>query len=110
MKKLNRISICNHWWSIRYEEDIKNDNGNDCYGLCVPETRLILIDAELKGEKLKKTFLHELFHALVYEYSINQADLSADVEEIINDVYANFLGDNFYVTPKKKLLEVQDEN
>lgn len=91
-----KITICNHEWDIKRVSDLKDDDGHPAYGLCEYELRTIYIDQDLKGVKRNTTFMHELFHAIIHEYSINQAKLSSDLEEVICDVFSNFLIDNFY--------------
>ena len=91
-----KISICNHDWTIRLIDDLTNDQHEHIFGQCDYDSRTIYLDSGLKGAKRNNTFLHELFHALIHEYSIGQANLSSDLEEVICDVFANFLVDNFY--------------
>lgn len=58
-------------YQIVYQDEIANDP--DCVGLCDPNSKLIYIKKNLKKTELKKTFIHELCHAICIEYEIKIA-------------------------------------
>lgn len=102
MKIPANLVINGYEWSVEFDDDILEKR--EILGECDPDARTIKLSSTLKGNDLNSTFLHEVFHALVHEYSINQA-IERSAEEIIVDVFSKFLIENFYVTPKRKLVE-----
>lgn len=102
MKIPKNIKIYGKNWAIDYKWNLKDDEGNNLEGLCCFEKRLITIDRLLTKEKKFSVFLHELFHAILFELKIKQTSLSSDVEEIIVEGFADFLTSNFDIRSKKK--------
>lgn len=74
-----------------------NKKGLD--GECDTETHQILVDSKLKGDSYKEAVLHELFHAVIHECSINQA-ISHDLEEVIVDTLSRSVVKNFSIRHK----------
>ncbi len=59
------------------------------YGCFNAVTNEILIDKDLKGDKLSDTLCHEIFHAIAHYGGCRQANLSHDLEEILAEQTAN---------------------
>ena len=68
-------------------------------GECDKESKTIAVDAALKGEQYWECLLHELFHAVERECSIEQA-VPLEVLEIINDIYAKAVVKNCNLSHK----------
>lgn len=103
MKRLKSIDIKGQYWKIKYEPDIKDDDGNPCWGLCVYEKRTILIDSESGPRQQKKTLNHEALHAL---FAALHIDLDPDLEERIVNSVEEFYDEKYYLKlkPRKKRL------
>lgn len=84
------VNVFGKPYKIKYDDMSKTD----ACGLTDNKNSLIIIDSSLKGEELKHTLLHEMFHAVLYRTSITQS-LSHDLEEVIVDQIATFLVDNY---------------
>lgn len=59
----------------------------------------IWIDSSLEDSELTVTILHEMFHAVVHRLNIQ---LNDEQEEMLVDVCAVAIDENFNLTPKKK--------
>lgn len=101
MKLPRSIDVYGKKWSIKYRWNPKDDDGNHALGLCVYDSREIIIDQGSKKEERLPIFLHELFHAIIYELKLRQTSLTSDVEEIIVDNFAEYLNENFCIKIKK---------
>ena len=99
MKKYNNIlaNVLGDKWKIKR---IKGMRENGILGKCIFKEKTIALDASLTGYDLDHTFIHELGHAIIYRSSIYQS-LPYEIEEILVDIYATVLLDNFSL----KLLE-----
>ncbi len=71
------------------------------YGLCDTEKEEIQIDSKLEDEIYWETILHELFHAVCHETSLQQA-FSPDLEEVLVDLLSKSVVHNFDLKHKKK--------
>lgn len=62
-------------WTIK-EVDTRsqelNANGNQCYGTCKYHTQEIFLDNSLKNDKKCQTLKHELAHAFISCYMLEQ--------------------------------------
>ena len=56
--------------SISWESNITAEDGSDCYGLYDHENKVIRIDESLTGTLLLATIVHEVAHAIEYEYHL----------------------------------------
>lgn len=83
---------------IKFKEGVRETMG--AYGYFDPSKYVIVVDASLTGDILLETMLHEIFHSVEYRCSINQS-VSSEVIEIINDVYAKAIVENFDITFKR---------
>ena len=68
-------------------------------GHCDPDKKTISIDSSLDNKEYCETVLHELFHAVFFECSINQA-VSPDLEEVIVDLLSRSVLQNFNLKSK----------
>jgi hypothetical protein len=73
-----------------------------CQGYCDNEKLEIAIDKSLKGESLKSSLIHEIFHGALYQVSMHQTSLTVDQEEIIVDVLSNVVVCLFDISWKKQ--------
>ncbi len=88
-------------WKVLRPKIIKHD-GQVCDGLCSWHTRTIRISRDLKIREAKQVFLHELFHAVIYEAHINPgARFNDSLEDVICDAFADVIKTLFTVTFKK---------
>lgn len=62
-------------------------DGSITIGVTDNDTRIISLDENLHGKKLKKVICHELTHAAMFSYGV---DLNIDQEEIIADLIATY--------------------
>lgn len=76
---------------------IKGLHEQGAIGLYRPKENIIYLDADLKGNELKITFIHEVLHALFNRVSINDI-ISLETEEMIVDNVAKMLVENFKIT------------
>lgn len=80
------LEINGNEWQILFRKLIEGDPY--CYGLCCFDTRTITIRTGLKPDERRKTFFHELLHAIDYEYNINIAHrLVYKLEGPLSDVF-----------------------
>jgi Zn-dependent peptidase ImmA (M78 family) len=69
--------------------DIKEKFDVECVvGYCFSDKKEIYVEKNLNKENKIKTLLHELFHALMHEISLDQV-ISSDNEQLIVDNFAN---------------------
>lgn len=85
-----RFLIKGALWRVKFKKKLKDD-GESCQGLTDTASRLILIDADIKGPHLEWVFWHEYCHGLLHESGVtgNTGGISALAEEIICDNYAD---------------------
>lgn len=69
-------------------------------GLCDLEKKIIYVKKSLKTPDLKKAFLHELFHAVLFEVGVHCTEISEDLEHIIVENLSNFVVDSFSIHSK----------
>lgn len=62
---------------------------------------IIEVDYRLKSEDFRKTLLHEIFHAFS-DRSGSRQFLSYQSEEMLCELFASFIDDNFTIKQKKK--------
>ena len=87
------IYINENFWKVRYAEVIKKQPM--CQGLCIPHRREILIKLSLSPRERVITFMHELLHAIDYEYDLKIPHaLVYGLEEPL----ANFFIENGWIT------------
>ena len=77
------------------------DESEKADGLCDFETKTISINNNLSPDLLKRTLLHECFHAVLFECGVHCAKITEDLEEIIVENLSNFLVDSFIISKKR---------
>jgi hypothetical protein len=60
---------------------------------------LIVVDSDLKGDDLNETIFHEFLESVFCRASFNQS-INEDAKEIIIDIIAKALNENFKMVPK----------
>ena len=75
-------------------KNLKDDDGNECQGLHDHVLKVISIDSALRGANRRKTFLHELAHAYLYECHIREG-LDGQLEEVIIEIIVNAFDKHF---------------
>jgi hypothetical protein len=85
------LFIGDNVWDIKFvRKPLENDPY--CYGLCDPGELTISIRLGQSPEERLKTFLHELLHAVEYEYKI---EIPHSLIARLEDPFARFLIDNY---------------
>lgn len=103
MKLPKKFKLKGKTWRIRFVDSIK-DSGMDCLGICHCDRRLIEIVKGLPPKKLKATFLHELFHAVIFEAHINYGTkFGAGIEEVLCDAFEDALSTCFVLKFKRTI-------
>lgn len=80
---------------------LKDLGQEDLNGYFDPTKNQIVIDENLKESEYYKTLIHETIHAAFHRASIIQA-IDEGVEEIICDLVATVLTENFRITELNK--------
>jgi hypothetical protein len=103
MKIPSSLNIKGADWKIVLKERLF-DEGDEIRGLCDFEEKTIYISVQ--GHKTTKsmhaTFLHELFHAVLFENALDQTDLDRNLHEIIVESLSRFMLDTFSLSLKKR--------
>lgn len=73
-----------------------------------PRESVIRYEPSLKGDSLKSTLLHELFHQIQFRTSQYQA-LNPDIMEIIVDTFSIFVAETFELKFKDKFFDDNKE-
>jgi hypothetical protein len=88
-------------WKVLRPKVIKVD-GEVCDGLCSWHTRTIRICSDLPQREAWNVFLHELFHAVLFEAHINRgARFSEGLEDVICDAFTDVIASLFSVKLKR---------
>lgn len=97
MKIPKSVNICGVEYTIVYKNRIVL-KGLVCDGLCDSSKRQIQINAYVPKDRKFQIFLHECFHAVLYECGITM--LNDDIEECVVDALSKWV-DNSYTMRKK---------
>lgn len=65
-----RRTILGKVWKIKEIERPVCDDGAECWGLCDTDKREIFIKSTLTEDQKIRTFLHEVFHAVIHESKV----------------------------------------
>lgn len=88
-------------WKVIRPRTIKED-GEVCDGLCSWHTRTIRISSDLSKREAFDVFLHELFHAVVFEAHVNRgAKFSEGLEDVMCDAFVDVMKSLFKVQLRK---------
>lgn len=96
MKIPSSFVIKGRTWKVRFRKKII-EKGEECHGLCFINKRIIYIEKGLDKDLEAVTFMHEFFHACVYELHLA---LDSSLEETLVDGFADCLIQSFSVHPK----------
>lgn len=98
MKIPSSIIISGQSWKILLKERLFDD-GVEIRGLCDFDEKTISIGigAHKNAKSIQATFLHELFHAVLFENCLDQTDLDRNLHEIIVESLSRFLLDKFSI-------------
>lgn len=93
MKLPKSVTVFGHRYKVKAEKDLCRQGA---YGMCDRLKKIIHIDADLKGDPLYHTLIHELGHALFDRIGICQG-ISSDLEEVIVENVATMILENFKI-------------
>ena len=88
-------------WCVKYGQNLKHE-GHDAYGLCEYESRTIWICRDVDKSERPLIFLHEIFHAILYEVGVHETSINDDIEEIIVGNLSEYVMENFTLNLKRK--------
>lgn len=75
MKRPHRIKIGAHWYRIQWIPEPLVEG--KFVGLCYHRSKLIKIAAELPRRMQVQTLIHELMHAIYYEWGLTNSEMPA---------------------------------
>lgn len=103
MKLKKEFLIKGHLWKVEYKWGLRSD-GNLVDGLCERQERVIYLRRELSIEEKRRTFLHELIHAIISESHIitDESERESLIEEIFCEGVADVLDSLFTLRWKPK--------
>jgi len=94
----SKFTIKGKVWTVRTKTKLRL-GGDDCDGTCDFETRTITLKRGLSKDKRRQTFLHELFHVVIYEAHINPGTkFGIGLEEVLCDAFVDCLETLFKVS------------
>jgi hypothetical protein len=89
--KTKRIRIGSHDWTVRYVENIVDDDGTTpLNGATYQDERLIEIDRKLSKDDQGLILLHESIHAALFEIGLHEL-IGDEIEEVIARGLSNTL-------------------
>lgn len=96
MKIPKEFPIKGNIWQVKHRWNLRLGDV-PVSGLCDLEARTIWLDKALTKPEKPRVFLHELFHALVYECHLSGVDggINEIAEEVLADGIAFFLDLSF---------------
>jgi Zn-dependent peptidase ImmA (M78 family) len=95
MKKVTKLNVLGEIIKVK---SVKMDE--KYLGLYYHDQKLIEINNTSDQSTYENTLIHELFHAAWRRGSLHQTDISADLEEIIVDLFSKVLTENFKLVKK----------
>lgn len=84
-------------WTIEFKRRVKIDKTTDCYGLTDLKLKKILLVKGMSQSLLRRIYLHEIFHAVLFSYGIQ---IPGGKEEDIADFLSVTLDELFHIEPK----------
>lgn len=69
----------------------------DCMGYTHTEKQKIVLERGLKDPVLKRTLIHEMVHAYLFECNVSEA-LTAEMEEVIAETISGMIEDHFDIS------------
>lgn len=86
------IMVKGQRYKIKYIKNLKSDDGCPLFGQCLKDDKIILIEASLEGEMLKRTLTHEACHSVIAECHVDEF-MSGSLEESIVRCFEDFFWD-----------------
>ena len=93
-----KISIKGNDWTVKKEKDVRDDDGNECLGLCVYGERKILLEKGMNKSEELEVFFHEFLHSLIHEVHL---DIGPKAEEMFVEAATQEIFKNFNIKIKK---------
>jgi len=90
MKRPKRVKVGCDFWDVKFE-DVPNEGGQVCRGVCRVEERTIVLQKDLSDTRLMETFLHESIHAIDDCYRMNLTESQVNV---LGNAIISFIRDN----------------
>lgn len=94
-------------WKVVTEPDLEED-GYECDGLCDTDARIIYLNSDLTPKKRWGIFLHEYFHAVVFEAHIpTGGEWESNMEDILAEAFRDAVVQLLKVLKKEKQNETK---
>lgn len=91
-------------WKVKKKKRLVHEDGDVCYGLTDPLSRIVWLESSLKGKHLLNIFWHEYTHAVMAEAGVTGTTNGVPIlaEEIICEAMADALVKSTTITFKRK--------
>ena len=87
-------------YKIKWKKNLRDDSDNECLGLHDCENKTISLSKDMDVCDYVPVFLHEMFHAYLFECNIREG-INLAVEEIIVEASARAIDLHFDLSWKK---------
>ena len=95
-QKIAQFQILGQRWKIYKTDQLSSDID----GLCIYESKELLICSALPKEDFRITLLHEIGHAICYAFGLHLTRLPWQLEEILVESFAKAIATNFATLSK----------
>ncbi len=95
-----KLKIFGQAVSLKKEKGLANNKGLS--GYYCPKDKVIVIDADARGDEFMLIKIHEVFHAMFDRIGLAQTGISRDVQEILAESVATVIVENFDLKPKRR--------
>lgn len=82
MKRPRRVKVGAFWYSIEYSKQVEDR----CIGICYHHAKRIRVQSDLSRRMLAQTVLHEIMHAIYYEFGLTNSE-QADADNAAGMVH-----------------------
>lgn len=89
-----KVLIGIHTYTISFHKDLKSETGDDMYGACYKALKQIKLSLDYTSHKVSETLLHELLHAIWYEYNIPDKTPEEKAVHMISYGFTKMMMDN----------------
>ena len=76
---MEKIKILNKIYEIKYTDEDLYFRGQKSYGTLNKVLNVITINTNTNKEQIKETLLHEILHAIYYEFSLNDENKEEEI-------------------------------
>ena len=83
-------------WKTEYKWALKDENGVPLDGRCDPVKRIIWLTKGMDKQEKTETYLHELGHAICFEYGLHLV-IPEEVIELLVEHWAQFMSNNMSI-------------